>query len=79
MLQFNNFIRDEAETLADLGIMIVLESDLYDLESVYNQAYQEYVSLYPLQKIQFDKHLKIYIERKQKEADEKEEVNKKEN
>ena len=51
MLQFNNFIRDESETLADLGIMIVLESDLYDIESIYNQAYQEYVALYPLQKM----------------------------
>ena len=77
MLQFNNFIRDESETLADLGIMIVLESDLYDIESIYNQAYQEYVALYPLQKMEFDKHLKKYAERKQKEADEKEEVNRK--
>lgn len=57
--------------------MIVLESELYDIESIYNQAYQEYLALAPLQKIQFDKHMKVYAERKQKEADEKEEANKK--
>lgn len=66
MLKFTNFIRDEDEQLANLGIMIVLESELYDLESIYNQAFQEYQSLSPLQKIQFDKLQKAYIIRKQK-------------
>ena len=77
MLKFTNFIRDEDEQLANLGIMIVLESELYDLESIYNQAFQEYQSLSPLQKIQFDKLQKAYIIRKQKESDEKDEVNRK--
>lgn len=72
MLEFINFIRDEGETLADLGIMIVLESSLYDIESIYNQAHQEYQTISPLQKIQFEKHMKLYLERKKKEADEKE-------
>lgn len=72
MLQFTNYIRDEAEALADLGIMIVLDNELLDLESVYNQSYQEYLTLSPMQKVYFDKQMKVYIERKKKEAEEKE-------
>ena len=49
MLSFTNFIRDCGEVLADGGIAIILDSALYDLESVYNQAHQEYETLSPLQ------------------------------
>lgn len=49
MLQFTNFIRDSGDILADGGIAIILDSALYDLESVYNQAFQEYQTLSPVQ------------------------------
>lgn len=49
MLEFTNFIRDCADILADAGIAIVLDDTLYDLESVYNQAFQELNALSPMQ------------------------------
>lgn len=49
MVVFNNFIRESAEVLADGGIAIVLDETLYDIESVYNEAYQEYMALSPIQ------------------------------
>ena len=78
MLRFNNFIRDEAEALAGFGIMIVLEEQYYDLEAIFNQAFQEYQTLYPVQRLEFDQLLKAYVERKKKEELEKEKANKKE-
>ena len=49
MLEFTNFIRDCGEILADGGIAMILDSTLYDLESVYNQAFQEFQTLSPVQ------------------------------
>ena len=49
MLAFTNFIRDSGDILADGGIAIMLDSALYDLESVYNQAFQEFQTLSPAQ------------------------------
>ena len=49
MLNYTNFIRDCSQTLADAGIAIILDDTLYDLESVYNQAFQEINALSPMQ------------------------------
>jgi hypothetical protein len=49
MMKFINFIKEESETLVQLGIAIVIESDLYDLELIYNHAYQEYSMVSPIQ------------------------------
>ena len=49
MLAFTNFIRDSGDILADGGIAIMLDSALYDIESVYNQAFQEFQTLSPAQ------------------------------
>ena len=49
MVDFNNFIRDCGEILADGGIAIVLDESLYDIESVYNQSHQEFTALSSVQ------------------------------
>ena len=60
MLAFINFIRDSGDILADGGIAIVLDSALYDIESVYNQAFQEFQTLPPHQQIYFNKQMELY-------------------
>ena len=51
MLNFTTFIRESEEFLATLGVTIVLDSDLYDLESIYTSALLEYNALSSIQKI----------------------------
>lgn len=49
MLEFVSFIKDCADILASTGIALVLNDSLYDLELIYNQAFQEMHTLSPIQ------------------------------
>lgn len=40
MLEFIGFIKDCGDILASTGIYLVLNDNLYDLELIYNQAFQ---------------------------------------
>lgn len=40
MLGYLNFIRDCGDILAQVGITLVINDSLYDIEDVYNQAFQ---------------------------------------
>jgi CTP:phosphocholine cytidylyltransferase-like protein len=42
MLKFVNFIREDCDILAEIGVAIVVNDELYDIEFIYNQAFQEY-------------------------------------
>ena len=49
MLKFINFIREDCDILAEIGVAIVVNDELYDIEFIYNQAFQEYNMLSPFQ------------------------------
>lgn len=49
MLEFIGFIKDCGDILASTGIYLVLNDNLYDLELIYNQAFQEMHTLSALQ------------------------------
>jgi hypothetical protein len=49
MLKFVNFIREDCDILAEIGVAIVVNDELYDIEFIYNQAFQEYNMLSPFQ------------------------------
>ena len=51
MLEFVNFIKDCADILASTGIALVINDSLYDLELIYNQAFQELHTLSAVQVI----------------------------
>ena len=51
---------------------MVLDSELYDLESIYNSAMLEYNAMSPIQRVQFDKEYKAWKVRKE-ETDKKNE------
>jgi hypothetical protein len=40
MLEYVSFIKDSGDILASAGIALVLNDSLYDLELIYNQAFQ---------------------------------------
>lgn len=68
MIEFVSFIKDCGDILASAGIALILNDSLYDLELIYNQAFQQLhtlsavqVNIINIQRVFFNKELKKYL------------------